>query len=339
VHGPGSHPLPAAGPSLLPVSATIQASLTWDYDYAPGQLATLYERGKQSQWDAATAVDWSAEVAYGAPVGPDSAFGRGAFGVSRLAGHGPGLWDAFRWEFQSWMVSQFLHGEQGALMVAARQVETMSGIDAKYCAVGQVVDEARHVEVFSRYAREKMPAAYPVSAPLAELLRDALADSRWDMTMLGMHIMVEALAMAAFRLADRTFHDPLIRHICRLVARDEARHVSFGVIELTGARARWTAAEQAEREDFVLHAASLMSRRFLLEDIWLRLGVDPDEGVDFARSSPLMISYRQAIFGRVVSALARIGLMTDRVRDGFGTLGLLSYAGARAAGARPGPGP
>lgn len=324
------------GSSGCRVEATIEAALTWDYDSRSGQLATLHERARQGQWDAATGVDWSAEVPYGAPLAPDSGFALATFDASPLARHGREIWDAFRWEFQSWMVSQFLHGEQGALVAAARQVETMPDMDAKYCAAGQLADEARHVEVFSRYAREKMPAAYPISDPLAGLLRDALADSRWDMTTLGMQIMVEALAMAAFRLADRTFHDPLIRHICRLVARDEARHVSFGVIELCGESARWSVAERAEREDFVLHAASLMSRRFLLEDIWQRLGVDRCQGVEFARSSPLMIGYRQAIFARVVAALARIGLMTDRVRDGFASLGLLGHAGARVSAAGTG---
>jgi hypothetical protein len=109
--------------------------------------------------------------------------------------------------------AKFLHGEQGALAASARLVETVPGLDAKYHLASQVVDEARHLEVFSRYLRDNGPDPYPPSPSLITLLEHALADARWDVTALGMHIMIEALAMAAFRLADGTFHDALIRHV------------------------------------------------------------------------------------------------------------------------------
>ncbi|RJL27238.1 ferritin-like domain-containing protein [Bailinhaonella thermotolerans] len=321
----------------LTVTAPVTARLTWDYDPRLPRLADLYERGKRGQWDAGADLDWNVPVEFGAPLPADSGFARAAFGSSSLSRYGPELWDAFRWEFQVWMVSQFLHGEQGALVAAARLVEVASGVEAKCCLAGQVADEARHVEVFSRYLREKTPGAYPVSPALAALLADALDDPRWDVTALGMQIMVEALAMAAFRLADKTFHDDLIRSACRLVARDEARHVSYGVIALREVYGGLTSAELAEREEFALEAARLMSRRFLLEDVWERLGVPVGEGVRFARENELMIRYRQAVFAKVVSSLAQAGLLTPRVRAGFGDLGLLGYAGGRLAGSG-GPG-
>jgi hypothetical protein len=192
-----------------------------------------------------------------------------------------------------------------------------------------VIDEARHVEVFSRYLRDNVPDPYPISEPLRLLLADILADSRWDVTALGMQIMVEALAMAAFRLAGNTFHDGLIREITRLVARDEARHVSFGVLSLEGVCSTLTSAELADREELTLEAASLMRRRFLLGDVWERLEVDRDEGARYAAHDPLMIGYRKAVFSKVISALGRIGLLTPRVRDGLAALDLLGFAGER----------
>ena len=147
-----------------------------------------------------------------------------------------------------------------------------------------------------------------------------------DITALGMQIVVEALAMAAFRLANSTFHDRLICDITRLVARDEARHVSFGVLSLEGIYREMTSAELADREDMVLESASLMRRRFLLEDVWERIEVDRTEGVDFASHNELMVKYRQAIFARVVTALANIGLLTPRVRDGLERLDLIGFA-------------
>jgi hypothetical protein len=228
------------------------------------------------------------------------------------------------------MVSQFLHGEQGALVVAARLVEVMPDLDSKYCAVSQAGDEARHVEVFSRYLKENVPDPYPVSPPLESLLTDIIADSRWDITALGMQIMVEALAMAAFRLANSTFHDDLIREITRLVARDEGRHVSFGVLSLQGIYDEMTEAERRDREDMVLGAAESMRRRFLLGQVWERMEVPADEGTEYVAVDPLMVQYRQAIFAKVVRALAGIGLLTARVRSGFEALDLLGVSADRS---------
>ncbi len=313
----------------MTVAAPVSAYLTWQYDDAPGQLGELYERGKLGQWNAAADVDWSLPVEFGAPLPEDSGYAIASLSDSLFERHSPELWNVFRWEFQSWMISQFRHGEQGALLSAARLVEVVPEIQAKYFAASQVVDEARHVEVFSRYLREHVPEPYPVSAPLAALLADSLNDSRWDITALSMQIIVETLAMAAFRLANRTFHDDLIRGICALVARDEARHVSFGVISLQAAYRDLTPAELAEREDFVLEAAHLTSRRFLLEEIWDRIGLRREEGIEFARSNQLMINYRQTIFASTAIALKRIGLLTRRTRDGFESLNLLGLAGQR----------
>jgi hypothetical protein len=311
----------------LSVTASVNSILTWDYQSADPRLRSLYERARTGQWNADSDLDWATEVHFGSPLPDGSPFARASFEASPLGARGRSQWDTYRWEVQSWMVSQFLHGEQGALVVAARLVEAVPGIDAKYYAASQVADEARHVEVFSRYLREKVPAAYPVNAALRHLLEDILRDSRWDVTALGMQIMVEALAMAAFRLANSTFHDELIREITRLVARDEARHVSFGVLSLENLYRELTEAERADREDLVLESANAMRRRFLLEDVWERMEVDAEEGMAYALNDELMITYRQTIFTKVVSALIRIGLMTDRVKAGLDALGLLAVAG------------
>jgi hypothetical protein len=202
----------------------------------------------------------------------------------------------------------------------------MPDIDSKMFAASQAVEEARHVEVFSRYLQEKIPEPYPITSSLKSLLGDVLRDGRWDVTTLGMGIMVEALALAAFRLADRTFRDDLIRQITMMVARDEARHVSFGVLSLDGLYDQMTSAERAEREDLVLSSAQLMRRRFLLEDVWDRLGVSRGDGVAYATTNPLMVAYRRAIFARIVTALGRVGLLTDRVKAGLVALDLIAGA-------------
>jgi hypothetical protein len=312
------------------VTTPVEAVLTWDYDSTSPPLRSLYERAKHGQWNATTDLDWSTPVEFGGRLPQDSGFAVASFHSSPLARRGPEAWDAFRWELQSWMVSQFLHGEQGALVVAGRLVQVLPDLDSKFYAASQVVDEARHVEAFSRYLREKVPRPYAIAGSLRELLSDVLSDNRWDVTALGMQIMVEALAMAAFRLAGSTFHDDLIREITRLVARDEARHVSFGVLSLEGLYPELTAAERGDREELVLESAALIRRRFLLEDIWERLDVDRAEGMAYAAADPLMVAYRQAIFTKVVSALGKIGLLTTRVRDGLVALDLIGFASDRS---------
>lgn len=314
----------------LIVSTPLRARLNWKYEPLLHRVQSLYHRSKNTQWNAETDVPWDTEVGFGRPLPDDSGYAVAAFERSPLAREGREAWDAFRWEFQSWMVSQFLHGEQGAMLAAARLVEVVPEVESKSFAASQVLDEARHVEAFSRYLAENVPASYEVSAPLASLLTDSLADSRWDMTALGMQIMVEALALAAFRLADKTFHDDLIRRICRLVVRDEARHISYGVLLLQPAYREISSTELAEREEFVLEAAQLICRRFLLTDVWERLGVDIGAGTQFARVDPLMIKYRQAVFSKIISSLSGIGLMTERVQNGLASLGLLGFGSGRA---------
>jgi hypothetical protein len=311
--------------SQVTIRAPVEATLTWRYEPVAPRVMSLYERAKQAQWNATTDIDWSLEVPFGAPLPDDSRYAMAAFEASPLAARGRPMWDTFRWELQAWMVSQFLHGEQGALVVAGRLVEVVPDVDSKFYAASQAADEARHVEVFSRYVRDKLPTSYPVSGPLESLVTHILSDRRWDITALGMQIMVEALAMAAFRLADTTFHDDLIKSITGLVARDEARHVSFGVLSLGGLYRELTSAELADREDLVLEAAYLTRRRFLLEEVWERLDVPRADGMAYAADDQLMVKYRQTIFTKVVSALRGIGLMTERVRGGLSDLGLLPY--------------
>ena len=125
-----------------------------------------------------------------------------------------------------------MHGEQGALLCTAKIVETVPWIDAKYYASTQVMDEARHVEVFAKYLDTKLSGHYPINAHLKMLLDDIIADSRWDMTYLGMQIMVEGLALAAFGFMHQLTTEPLLKQLLRYVMSDEARHVAFGVLSL-----------------------------------------------------------------------------------------------------------
>ncbi len=184
-------------------------------------------------------------------------------------------WLEFGIQSQNWTLSQFLHGEQGALLCTAKIVETVPWYDAKLYASTQVVDEARHVEVFAKYLDTKLTGHYPINAHLRMLLDDIVNDSRWDMTYLGMQIMVEGLALAAFGFMHQMTTEPLLKQLLRYVMSDEARHVAFGVLSLQEVYAGMDAKEIRERQEFAFEASVRMRDRFLQQEVWERMGISP----------------------------------------------------------------
>jgi hypothetical protein len=315
-------------PSVWTFANDSLVSLSQRYDVTSSRISTLYEQGKRSQWNAVTDIDWDLPVDFGSALPDDSAFAFRAFEQSPLSDRGRAGWDRFRWEFQMWLVGQFLHGEQGALVAAAKLAQCLPTVEAKCYAASQAGDEARHLEVFARYLAEHSPAIYPVSRPLATLLEDSIASRYWDFTALGVQVMLEPVALAGFRLANSTLNDPLIKQITSRVARDEGRHVSFGILLLPEVVQELTDTELRDRETFILEAAALIRRRFLLDDVWERLGVDVERGREFAARDPMFIAYRRAIFGKAVSALKKIGLLTPRVLEGLSSLDILGSSEA-----------
>jgi hypothetical protein len=291
----------------------------WDYERSDGRLRELYERGKAAQWNAATDIDWTAGVATPGAPGP---LGSGLTLERGTAPVPPERWGAFQWEFHSWMTSQLLHGEQGALLAAGRLVGVAPALDVKFYAAAQAADEARHVEGYARYAG-LLGNAYPVNPSLKRMLDTVTAESRWDIVFLGTQIIVEGLALAAFRFEQTRSFDPVIAQLTRLVARDEARHVAFGLLALQEVYGELTLKEKAEREEFVKEAALLMSRRFRLAEVWERLEVDAREGANYALRDQKMIDFRRLMFTKIVTSLAKIGLLTPGVRAHLEQLELL----------------
>jgi hypothetical protein len=234
----------------------------------------------------------------------------------------------FRHANISWTLSQFLHGEQGAMLTAAQLVDAVPWIDAKYYASTQTMDEARHVEVFDRYLREKLEWEWPINESLKKLLDIILTDSRWDMKYLGMQILVEGLAMAAFGNMYQMAQEPLVKELVRNVMRDESRHVAFGVISLKGYYDDMPEAERRDREDFVLEACELMRDRLVGDDISREFGWSASEVREVVLASPIMQQFRQLLFMRVVPNIKRLGLLTPRVRQGFSNLQIIQFEDA-----------
>src|SRR6185369_3488034 len=128
----------------------------------------------------------------------------------------------------SYMLSNFLHGEQGALLATSQILASAPTADAKLYAAAQVFDEARHVEAYHRYLTTKVELVYPASVHLKQLLDTVLTDSRWDFKFLGMQILIEGVALGVFGMIHTTAQESLIKDITQRILQDEARHVAFG---------------------------------------------------------------------------------------------------------------
>ena len=319
------------------VSDNADAIFTWDYEKgARPQLNKLYEKAKRSQWNGETDLDWSIEVDQEQLAKDQGIAGADVFNMlgidltgTSFAKWGEKEWLDFQIESQNWSLSQFMHGEQGALVCTAKIVETVPWIDAKYYAATQVMDEARHVEVFAKYLQTKCRGVYPINAHLGMLLDDIISDSRWDMTYLGMQIMVEGLALAAFGLAYQTTQEPLFKQLLRYVMSDEARHVAFGVLSLKEYYEGLSDFEMQDRAEFAFEAAVRMRDRFLQQEVWERMGVDVKEAIrTFNVGDKNEDPFQQLLFSKIVPNCKKLGLLDANggwLRKKFDVLGVTQF--------------
>jgi hypothetical protein len=313
------------------VRADADAVFTWDYEPSRPALVKLYEKAKASQWNA-NDLPWDIEVDQ-ERVARDN---QNQNGIARQGDHsgtpferwGDVEWTRFGVESQNWTLSQFLHGEQGALICTAQIVETVPWIDAKYYAATQVMDEARHVEVFAKYLDEKLSGHYPINAHLKMLLDDIISDNRWDMTYLGMQIMVEGLALAAFGFIHQLTTEPLLKKLLRYVMADEARHVAFGVLSLQEFYQELDSKEIRERQEFAFEAAVRMRDRFLQQEVFEKMGVDVKDALTLVLEDDTRALFQSMLFSKIVPNCKKLGLLDAGdgwLRDRFTDLGVIQF--------------
>jgi hypothetical protein len=318
-------PVPQSGPRQK-VESQVDTTFDWEYALKDQRLLNLYEKGKALAWNA-TDLDWSVEVDVDRMSVETNVrdFFNNVLKVPKPFSQEEAL--LFRRHADAFTLSQFLHGEQGALVAAAKIVQTVPWAEAKFYAANQVADEARHVEVYHRYLTEKLGVSYEIHPSLMELLKNLVEDSRWDVTYLGMQIMVEGLALAAFGMMKMALaNEPLIQDITSRIMSDEARHVGFGVLSLEKFYTEeLTAQELREREDFVIEATCLMHDRLLQTPVFERLGYDVKLWTEWSDTNPMQQGFRQLTFSKIVPNLKRLGMLTPRVRDCLGKLNLLKF--------------
>ena len=311
------------------VDQRFTTTFRWEYQDGREKLLNLYEKGKRRQWNASERIDWSQDLD---PENPEQ------LPDETVPIFGSSVWHRLtaaekanvRRHFQAWQLSQFLHGEQGALVCTAKIVQQVPGVDAKFYAATQVVDEARHVEAYSRLLHEKFALAYPINPHLQRLLEGTLSDSRWDFTYLGMQVLIEGVALASFGLIRDQSKNPLAASVNAYVMQDEARHVAFGRLALRDYYPELTEAERREREEFVIEGSYHLRDRFNSPEIWERLGFDEKEVLGILDESEGQVRFRKRLFSRIVPTVRDIGLWSEKVQKAYTELGGIQYANTDA---------
>lgn len=305
------------------------AHFDWSYASDFPEMRELYSRAKQNQWDSETTLDWSVDVD---PLNPEVPLLHKDF---LAIGEIPVTLDAgeelrLQHSVASWMLSQFLHGEQGALYAAAQVTESVRWMDGKLYGATQVMDEGRHVETFHRYLETKLNKIYTVNDNLFVIIDALISDSRWDLKFLGMQIMVEGLALGAFGALYRMTEEPLLKDLLRYIIQDEARHVHYGVLAL---REHFTKElsdkERREREDWAFEVALLMRNRFLAHEVyeeWFQGMMSRFAWNKLVTQSKGMREFREVMFRRLIPNLREIGLLSPRIQGYYEQAGLMAFA-------------
>ena len=316
----------------------LTCSYNWDYRIAEDRIRKLYELGKHLNWNASLDIHWEATPDWqdAQPWGEEQI--ESWLEDNPWSGYPP--WDAMsverRCEYffqnQSWSLSQFLHGEQGALLVASQLASSAPTFNAKLYAASQTFDEARHVEVFNRYLKTKVGSRYPVARGLKDLLDKILNDERWDLKFIGMQIILEGLALAAFHTARNDTSDPVLKELLYLVIRDEARHVTFGVNYLEDFIQTLSEEEREDRAQFAYEACVVSRDRLIATDVYRYFGWDVDESKRVMVERGINADFQSRLYERVIPNLKRIGLLTDRVRPKFEEMGVLDFENAATDG-------
>jgi hypothetical protein len=310
--------------STYAVPQDFDVNFNWDYDDGRAAMMGLYRKGIEMQWNAETRIDWTQELDEDNPEQLPEAM-LPISGMAQYEAMSRTEKATVRRHFQGWQISQFMQGEQGALICAAKIVTQVPDIDSKFYASTQVIDEARHVESYKRLL-EKFRVAYPMTSPLQELIDQVLRDSRWDMTYLGMQVVIEGLALAAFQQIRDHAQNPLAAAVNAYVMQDESRHVAFGRLALRDYYPQLSQAERDEREAFLLEACYLMRDRFDAVEVWKTLGLDPAKCAEHMYDSGFMAQFRSTLFSRIVPIVKDIGLWGKTIRDGYEQMGILGYA-------------
>ncbi len=313
----------------------LTGSYNWDYTEADNRLKKLYALGKKLNWNATMDLDWSKEPY---PLtewasNPEIQAFKGFEPYEKLSEEEK---IECSWHVLASALSNIVHGEQGAMLVASQLTTCAPTYNAKLYAASQTFDEARHVEVYHKYLRERIGWVYPIIPGLKLLLDKILTDPRWDLKFIGMQIIIEGLALAAFERQRASVMDPLLKDIFYLVIRDEARHVTFGVNYLEEFVSTLSEKERNDRAEFAYEACVVMRSRFGSTNVLKHYGWDTEESIEEIKKvqtdSEAARLFNNLLFSKIMPNLKKIGLLTDEVSEKYEEMGILQFKDLEDAG-------
>jgi hypothetical protein len=303
----------------------LTGTYNWDYTVQDNRIKKLYELGKKLNWNVEVDVDWTPEY---------KGMNTEEFEFEDTQWDNHPVYSKmdketkleFLTDLNSWALSQFLHGEQGALLVASQLASCAPTFNAKLYAASQTFDEARHVEAFNKYLQTRIKRTWPIGTALKGLLDKILTDPRWDLKFIGMQIVIEGLALAAFNAAKTGTSDPVLFEMLDYIIRDEARHVTFGVNYLEEFVKTLTEEERQDRAQFAFEACTVSRNRLRAYDVWEKYGMDIEQTEAYQKEHIFQTQFQDVLFSRIMPNLKRIGLLTDELIPEYEKLGVMGYA-------------
>ena len=303
----------------------LTGTYNWDYTVQDNRIKKLYELGKRLNWNVEVDVDWTPEY-----KGMDTE--EFEFENTQWDNHpvynkmNKETKKEFLTDLNSWALSQFLHGEQGALLVASQLASCAPTFNAKLYAASQTFDEARHVEAFNKYLQTRIQRTWPIGRALKGLLDKILTDPRWDLKFIGMQVVIEGLALAAFNASKNATSDPVLYEMLDYIIRDEARHVTFGINYLEEYVQTLTEEEQIDRANFALEACTVSRNRLRAYDVWEKYGMDIEFTDEYQKTNIFQTQFQDVLFSRIMPNLKRIGLLREELIPEYDKLGVMGYA-------------
>ncbi len=313
------------------IPGTVETVFEFDYSVQAEDMRSLYEKAKRDQWNASRDIAWD---------GAEPSDGR-ILADELVDIHGSPIWGRLsekdRLELNrriaAWRLSVLLYGEQGALLTCSQLVDIVPGTDQKFFQATQVMDEARHNEVLERYLQVRLGGLhYPMPENERVLFDSILTDSRWYIKTIALQLVAETFAVAMFKMMAESAHDPVLRQVCQRILQDESRHMGFGMLALPEIIRESSEPERLEMEDFTCEAVEKVLTGFFPIHAYQDLGFSRaqiDEVRAYRRDVAARNDYavyrkhfRRDMHTSMVNNLARLGLLTERVRPRLAALGV-----------------
>jgi hypothetical protein len=310
----------------IDIDCPLELHWTWNYGSEVEELRSLYEKGKVNQWNAETDLDWSVACE---PtewlMTPEASL---LAQTTKLMGKDVATQKAAMFDEMNYVFSQLLHGEQAALQLCGQLTNICTRMDEKWYAASQVVDEARHVEAFAKFMQRKMGTIYPIGPTLKTLLDMLLEADTAERKMLGMQTLFEGMAVGIMDLFRRECRNPLLTDLIRRVEQDEARHAAFGVLMMRRVVREVEPEQRDDMEDWafsILEALNANQQLDMLHILGPKYGIDPDTVTKMIVAMPNFAEFNSlAYMHTVVPNLRNLGLITDRTRDSWIELGMMT---------------